>query len=161
MSDKKTNYEGFDLRMALVDAVPVLLFLAGGILLFCKLGSPVFLAGALFSTAAGACKVAWKFVLALRKKDAAVLPKLFRVLMPTGFVLMLLSVFLSAAAWGALVSSLLAMPSLVFLLLGCAGILLMTVFAFRLDKNDPRSNWLEQFTNAAAQAMFLLALLLA
>jgi hypothetical protein len=90
-----------------------------------------------------------------------VLPKLFRVLMPVGFVLMLLSVFLSAAAWGALVRSLLAMPSLVFLLLGCAGILLMTVFAFRLDKNDPRSNWLEQFTNAAAQAMFLLALLLA
>ena len=37
----------------------------------------------------------------------------------------------------------------------------MTVFAFRLDKNDPRSNWLEQFTNAAAQAMFMLALLLA
>ena len=37
----------------------------------------------------------------------------------------------------------------------------MSIFAFRLEKSDPRSNWIEQLTNAAAQAMFLTALLLA
>jgi len=161
MKRDNSQYEGFDLRMALVDLVPVALFLAGGMVLFGRIGSPVLLIGAIVCTAAGACKAGWKFLLALRKKDVAVLPKLFRVLMPAGFALMILSVLLDLAAWGALAKALLAMPSLAFLLLGCAGMILMSIFAFRLEKSDPRSNWIEQLTNAAAQAMFLTALLLA
>jgi hypothetical protein len=141
--------------------VPVALFLAGGLVRAGKIGGLWLPAGVILCTIAGACKAGWKFVLALRKKDAALLPKLFRILMPAGFALLILSAFLRPSAWGAAAKALLGMPSLIFLLLGCAGLALMTVFAFRLKKDDPRSNWLEQGTNAAAQAMFLLALLTA
>lgn len=147
--------------MAAVDTLPVLLFAAGGAVACARLGSALFGAGAALCTAAGAGKAAWKFVLALRGRDQKILRGAFRVLMPAGFALMLLSIPAAGAAWAALVRRLLAMPALPLVLLGCAGMALMALFAAKLDKTSARANWLEQWTNTAAQGLFLAALLLA
>ena len=143
--------------MAAADALPVALFCAGGAAASVRLGSPLFAAGILLAAAAGGCKVAWKFLLALRGRDRALLAALFRLLMPCGFALMGASIPLAPAAWAAL----LRLPSLPFFLLGCLGMLLMTAFAVRLPRESARTNWIEQWTNTAAQALFLAALLLA
>lgn len=44
--------------------------------------------------------------------------------------------------------------------LGTLGMVLMTVFAFRLDSSAPKANWLEQAVNGFAQACFFVGLLL-
>lgn len=38
--------------------------------------------------------------------------------------------------------------------------ILMSVFAVRLDSSDSRANWLEQVVNGASQASFFLGLLM-
>jgi hypothetical protein len=154
-------YEGFTLGMAAVDTIPVLLFAAGGAAAAARLQSPLFALGVALSTAAGGCKAGWKYVLALRQRDLPLLQKLFRILMPAGFALMLLSIPFSRAAWGGLMRALLRMPALACLLSGCAGIGLMSWFAAKADSRSARANWAEQLTNIAAQGLFLLALLLA
>ena len=52
--------EGFTVSLALVDAIPVLFFGASMILVAERFGSPLFIAGASLSTAAGCFKVLWK-----------------------------------------------------------------------------------------------------
>ena len=48
----------------------------------------------------------------------------------------------------------------VFFGLGALGMVLMTVFALRLDPRDPKANWLEQAVNGAAQLYFFIGLML-
>jgi hypothetical protein len=155
------SYAGFTLSMALTDTLPVILFCVGGALAFRRLQSPLFALGVLLSTAAGAFKAGWKLILALSRRDVTLLPRLFHILMPCGFALMILSIPASFAAWHTLFGSLLAMPSILFAGLGCAGMLLMAVFAAKLDGKNARDNWVEQLTNTTAQALFVIALLLA
>lgn len=152
--------EGVSVAMSLVDMLPVILFCAGGIVIFLRLGSFILLAGVIVCTAAGLCKAVWKLILALKKRDAAVLVKFFRVLMPCGFALIALSIPFAHAAWKALLISLFTLPALIFTIAGCAGMALMTVFAFALDGSKASSNWTEQLTNTVSQALFLTALLL-
>lgn len=38
--------------------------------------------------------------------------------------------------------------------LGALGMVLMTVFAFRLDSSDPKANWLEQAVNPSPRLAF-------
>ncbi len=161
MQKNHSPYEGFTLGMALTDTLPVALFCIGGAVAAARLQSPLFALGILLSTAGGGCKAGWKFVLALQRRDLPPLQKLFRILMPAGFAAMLLSIPFSPAAWGALWRGLLAPPALLFLLAGCAGMAAMTVFSVKADRRSARANWTEQWTNTAAQACFLLALLLA
>jgi len=160
-TENTSAYPGFTLGMAAVDTIPVVLFAAGSLAAWLWLRSPLFGAGALLCTIAGACKAAWKFVLALRRHDLPLLQKLFRLLMPAGFVLMGASIPFAPAAWARLARALLVMPSLLCWLLGCAGIALMVVFAVCANRHSARANWIEQLTNIAAQGFFLLALLLA
>lgn len=42
-----------------------------------------------------------------------------------------------------------------FLLAGALGMILMLVFAFRMDSSDPKVNWMEQTVNSLAQICFL------
>ena len=83
--------EGFTVALALVDAIPVLLFGASMILLGSRLQSLLFTVGAILSTLAGCCKVAWKLILGLKKKDVRWLNKGFLPLMGAGWLLILLS----------------------------------------------------------------------
>ena len=80
----------FTLSLALVDALPVLFFGAAAAMLGVKLQSAVFIVGAALCLLAGAGKVAWKLLLALRGKDVAILGAQLRYVMPVGFLLMIL-----------------------------------------------------------------------
>ena len=47
-----------------------------------------------------------------------------------------------------------------FFLAGALGIILMLVFAFRMDSSDPKVNWMEQTVNSLAQICFFIGLML-
>ena len=158
----KETYEGFTLSLALVDALPVLLFGASilliGILYF---RSPLFLIGAAFSFLAGFLKVLWKILLAAKGRDIVLLNRQFRVLMTCGFLLIILSLVLHAksisfpAVWRAISG----FPSALFFLLWFVGMLLMGILGRKLDSTKASSNWIEQGVNAAAQLFLLLGIL--
>lgn len=91
---KDTKYEGFTLGLALVDALPVLLFGGSCILVGIAFRSPLFIAGACICFLGGLLKVMWKIMLAVTGKDIQWLNKPFRYLLIGGFVLIILSVIL-------------------------------------------------------------------
>ena len=156
--------EGFTLGLALTDAVPVVCFAAGIALIAAQFGSPLFAIGAVLSVLAGCCKVAWKLLLALRKKDVPWLNKPFVPLQAAGFVIMLLALILniSRISWGGVLAAVTSLPALVFFL---AWIALMGFMGWYRShgfrKDDARSNWTAQLVNAAGQFCMLLGVLFA
>lgn len=48
-----------------------------------------------------------------------------------------------------------------FFLAGALGMILMLIFAFRMDSSDPKVNWMEQTVNSLAQICFFIGLMLA
>ena len=166
--DKKPNMtkdtvpEDFTLPLVIVDALPVLFFGGSTILLGLLFGRIFFLIGALLCFWAGAAKVIWKLLVVTRKKNVWWLFLQMRIVMPVGFALMLLSVVLRlntirlSAVWAAILS----FPSVLFFAAGVIGMVLMGVFASRLNSSDVRANWIEQLTNALAQAAVFIGLLL-
>ncbi len=151
----------FTVALAAVDALPVLFFGAAAALLGLKLQSALFLVGAVLCLLAGAGKVVWKLLIALRGKDVAILGAQLRYVMPAGFLLMMLGCFL---AEGETVRTLLhaavRLPSALFFALTIVGMIAMVVCAKKFDRRDVRANWIEQGINAAAQACALIGVLL-
>ena len=84
-----------------------------------------------------------------------------RIVMPAGFLLMLLSVILNLKAikLSAILSAVVSMPSVVFFAIGIVGMVLMGIFASKLDSSDVRSNWIEQITNSLAQGSIFVGIL--
>ncbi len=156
--------EGFTLWLALVDAVPVLLFGGSMILVASKFGHPLFIVGAVISTLAGCFKVAWKLILGVWKKDLRWLNKPFVPMQATGFALMLVSFILGFGTidWSAVLSGVVSFPSIGFFL---GWIALMGFMGwYRKNKfrnDDAKANWTAQFVNCAAQACLLLGILFA
>ena len=159
---KDTVPEDFTLSLALVDALPVLFFGGSMILTALLFKSRLFLTGALLCFWAGAAKVLWKIVVVKKKKNIWWLFLQMRIVMPIGFALMLLSVILNRKAirFAAVLTAVTSFPSVIFFSLGILGMVLMGVFASRLDSSDLRSNWIEQLTNTAAQAAIFAGILL-
>lgn len=161
--NKDTIPQDFTLSLVLVDALPVLFFGASMILLGVIYSSLLFLLGAIACFYAGACKVIWKLIVVLKKKNIWWMFMQMRIVMPIGFLAMLVSLIVDrshlngAAMWAGITS----MPSLVFFILGIVGMGLMFYFAFNLDSSDVKSNWIEQFTNGIAQCAFFLGILFA
>lgn len=159
---KDTVPQGFTLQLAIVDAIPVLFFCASMVAVGILFRSGLFLLGAGLVLFAGAAKVLWKIIVVCRQKNIWWMFLQMRILMPVGMLLMLASVLLNrsrihgAALWQAVST----MPSLACFLVGIAGMVLMTVFAFTLDSSDAKSNWIEQLTNGVAQAAFFVGVLL-
>ena len=124
--------------------------------------SRLFLTGALLCFWAGAAKVLWKIVVVKKKKNIWWLFLQMRIVMPIGFALMLLSVILNRKAirFAAVLTAVTSFPSVIFFALGLIGMVLMGIFASRLDSADLRSNWIEQLTNTAAQAAIFIGILL-
>lgn len=60
----------------------------------------------------------------------------------------------------AIFAGLTGFPACIFFGLGILGMILMTIFALRLDSGDPRANWLEQGVNGIAQMCIFIELLL-
>ncbi len=156
--------EGFTVALALVDAVPVLLFGASMILVAGKFGHPLFIAGAVISTLAGCCKVAWKLILGLWKKDLRWLNKPFVPMQAAGFLLMLVSFILGFGriSWGGVLTGICSFPALVFFL-GWLGLMGFMGW-YRKNKfsnQDARANWTAQIVNCLGQGCLLLGILLA
>lgn len=153
--------EGFTLALALVDAIPVLLFGAAALVFGTKLASPLFTLGAALALIGGAGKVTWKLIIALAHKNLPWLGRQMRITMPAGFLLMIVGAAMCGGRALALATSLVCIPCLPLVLVWVACMCAMGYFAGHRDQTSARDNWIEQLTNACGQAALLLAVLLA
>ena len=156
--------EGFTLGLALVDAIPVLSFGISMVIIASKFGSPLFMVGAALSVLAGCCKVAWKLILGIWKKDLRWLNKPFVPMQASGFLLMLVSFVIGfrKISWPAVGTALVSFPSLLFFV---AWIGLMGFMGWfrkhKFSNDDAKSNWTAQIINAVGQTCLLLGILFA
>lgn len=156
--------EGFTIGLALVDAIPVLSFGISMVIIASRFESPLFMIGAALSVLAGCCKVAWKMVLGIAKKDLKWLNKPFVPMQATGFLLMLISFILSfrKIAWASVLAAVVSFPSIAFFgaWIGC--MFGMSWYRkHKFQRNDAHSNWTAQIINAIGQTCLLLGILLA
>ena len=156
--------EGFTVALALVDAIPVLSFGISMVIIPTRFDSPLFLIGAALSVLAGCCKVAWKLVLGIWKKDLRWLNKPFLPMQITGFGFILGSLVTSIGKidWAGVVAAVLGLPSVLFFI---AWIGLMGFMGWyrknRFKHDDAHSNWTAQIVNAIGQTCLLLGILFA
>lgn len=156
--------EGFTVGLALVDAIPVLSFGISMVIIAGRFDSPLFMIGAALSVLAGCCKVAWKLVLGIAKKDLRWLNKPFLPMQITGFLLMLISFILGfrKIRWGGVLAAVTGLPSILFFL---AWIGLMGFMGWyrkhKFRNEDAKSNWTAQIVNAIGQTCLLLGILFA
>lgn len=156
---RDTVPEDFTLSLALVDGLPVLFFGGSMILAGVLLKSWVFLLGAGLCLFAGAAKVLWKIIVALKRKNIWWLFLQMRILMPIGMVMMIASAAVGSGDWAMIWQEMCSLPAAGFFCAGLAGMVLMLVFAFTLDSSNVKANWIEQLTNGIAQAAFFIGLL--
>ncbi len=159
---KDTIPEGFSVKLALVDLIPVVFFGLSAVRVGSLFHSALFIAGAALCLVSGIVKVLWKGIVAVSGRNVWPLFVQMRVAMPVGFALLLAAVIAGRArlSGAAILAGVTGFPSCIFFGLGVLGMALMTVFAFRLDSGDPRSNWLEQGVNGLAQLCFFIGLCL-
>ena len=156
--------EGFTLGLALVDAIPVLSFGISMVIIASRFDSPLFMIGAALSVLAGCCKVAWKMVLGLAKKDLRWLNKPFVPMQAAGFLLMFVSFIIGFGKinWAGVGAAILGLPSILFFI---AWIGLMGFMGWyrknRFKNDDAHSNWTAQIVNAVGQTCLLLGILFA
>ena len=156
--------EGFTIALALVDAIPVLSFGISMLIISGRFDSPLFLIGAILSVLGGCCKVAWKLVLGIWKKDLRWLNKPFVPMMAVGFGFIIGSLIggFRKIRWGAVLASVCAFPSVLFF---AAWIGLMCFMGWyrknRFQNDDAHSNWTAQIINAIGQTCLLLGILFA
>ena len=152
--------EGFTVALALVDAIPVLFF-GGTMILISKIfDSPLFFIGAALSLLAAVGKVAWKFILGLKKKDVKFLNKAFMPTQCVGWVIMIIALILGRKKlnFPAMGAAIISMPTLVFFIIGVLGMAGM-VYLKKNFKNTAKENWIAQCTNAVAQICIFLGFL--
>ena len=161
MSKKK--YESFSLGLALFDALPVIFFSVSMIMIAINFKNTIFILGAVMCTVAGLLKVIWKIIIAAAKKDIAILNRQMRVVMPIGFLLIIIGAVLGRKAvdFSAFWKNASKMPCLLFFIMTILGMVSMSIFAFNLDGTKAKSNWIEQITNATAQASLMIGIILA
>ena len=156
--------EGFTVGLALVDAVPVLSFGISMVIVASRFDSPLFLIGAVLSVLGGCCKVAWKLVLGIWKKDLRWLNRPFVPLMSVGFGFIIGSLIggWKKIRWAAVLASVLSFPSILFF---AAWIGLMGFMGWyrknKFKNDDAHSNWTAQTVNAIGQTCLLLGILFA
>lgn len=156
--------EGFTVWLALVDAIPVLSFGISMVIIAGRFNSPIFMIGAALSVLAGCCKVAWKLVLGIWKKDLRWLNKPFVPMQATGFLLMGISFVLGFGSidWAAVGAAVISLPSVLFF---DAWIGLMGFMGWyrknRFSNDDAHANWTAQIINAMGQTCLLLGILFA
>ena len=156
--------EGFTVGLALVDAIPVISFGISMVIIASRFDSPLFMIGAVLSVLAGCCKVAWKLILGIWKKDLRWLNKPFVPMQASGFLLMLISFVIGfrKISWPAVGAALVSFPSLLFFIawIGLMGFMgWFRKHKFRND--DAASNWTAQIINAVGQTCLLLGILFA
>ena len=156
--------EGFTVGLALVDAIPVLSFGISMVVIAARFQSPLFMVGAALSVLAGCCKVAWKLVLGIAKKDLRWLNKPFVPMQAAGFLLMLVSFVIGfdKINWANVGAAILSRPSVALFIAWIALLGFMGWYRKnRFSNDDARSNWTAQIVNAVAQTCLLLGILFA
>ena len=159
---RDTVPEGFSVPLALVDMLPVVFFGLSAIRLGGLFDSGIFVAGALICLISGVVKVLWKLIAAVSKKNIWWMFVQMRILMPVGFMALIAALIVDRANLdgAAVIAGLFGFPSCVFFAVGVVGMVMMFVFALRMDSSDPRVNWMEQITNSIAQICFFVGLML-
>lgn len=154
--------EGITLSMALMDAVPVLCFGASTMIVALRFRSPLFVLGAVLSTAAGCGKVLWKLILGAWGKNVRWLNQYFVPVQVTGFCLILLSLLLNAAsiAWGSIWAAVSHFPACICFLVWLVGMGCMMWYRKNRFDHSARANWTAQTINCVTQGALLLGLLL-
>ena len=156
--------EGFTVGLALVDAIPVLSFGISMVIIAARFRSPLFMVGAALSVLGGCCKVAWKMVLGITKKDLRWLNKPFVPMQAAGFLLMLVSFVIGFGKinWANVGAAILSLPSVALFIAWIALLGFMGWYRKnRFSNDDARSNWTAQIVNAVAQTCLLLGILFA
>lgn len=159
---KDTVPQGFTLGLALVDAIPVVFFGINCALIGTLFGSPLFIIGALLCLFGGAVKVLWKIIVAVKQKNIWWTFVQMRITMPVGFLLMLISLLVDyrKLSFASVMAGLFGLPSVIFFAAGLLGMILMGIFAVKLDNGNVKSNWVEQLTNGISQICICVGLLL-
>lgn len=159
---RETIPEGFSVPMALVDLIPVVFFGLSAVKAGSLFHSTLFMAGAAVCLLSGSVKVGWKLVAAVSQRNIWPMFVQMRILMPVGFLTMLIALIVDRAGLNgkAMLAGLTGFPACIFFLAGALGMILMLVFAFRMDSSDPKVNWMEQTVNSLAQICFFIGLLL-
>ena len=156
--------EGFTVGLALVDAIPVLSFGISMLIIGSRFDSDTFMIGAILSVLGGCCKVCWKLVLGIWKKDVRWLNKPFVPLMAVGFGFILGSLIggFRKINWAGVLASMISFPSVLFFV---AWIGLMGFMGWyrknKFQNDDAHSNWTAQIVNAVGQTCLLLGILFA
>ena len=156
--------EGFTLGLALVDAIPVLSFGISMVIIAGRVDSPLFMMGAILAVLGGCCKVAWKLVLGVAKKDLRWLNKPFVPMMASGFLLLLVSVVLNITKinWAGVGAAIIGIPSILFFLVWIGLMGFMGWFRkHKFQNDDAKTNWTAQIVNAVGQTCLLLGILFA
>lgn len=155
----KKKYEDFPLSLALFDALPVLFFSAAVVLIGLNYKNSFFITGSILCTLAGVGKVLWKIIIAATKRDIVWMNRQLRILMPAGFLLIIIGIVTGQVNIHTLKGKIFSLPSGIFFGIALLGMVLMSIFAVRLDGTKLHSNWIEQITNAVAQGCFLLGVI--
>lgn len=146
--------------MAITDAIPVILFSFSAVFIALIFKSVLFCIGAVLCVLAGLGKVTWKLIKAFSDKDVRLLFVQMRVLMPTGFLLIIISLFVDKADFSAVWKNVTGFPCVIFFAAGLAGMIAMTVLAIVTDPGSRRANIIEQTVNSVAQLCFLLGIII-
>lgn len=156
--------EGFTIGLALVDAIPVLSFGISMVIIASRFNSPLFMIGAALSVLAGCCKVAWKLVLGIAKKDLRWLNKPFLPMQITGFGFIIGSLLTSLGKinWPSVLKAVTSLPSILFFIVWIGLMGFMGRFRkHKFSNEDAKSNWIAQIINAVGQTCLLLGVLFA
>jgi hypothetical protein len=156
--------EGFTVALALVDAIPVLSFGISMLIIGSRFDSGTFMIGAVLSVLGGCCKVAWKLILGIWKKDIRLLNKPFVPLMAVGFGFILGSLIggFRKINWAGVLAAVFSFPSILFF---AAWVSLMGFMGWyrkhKFSNDDAHANWTAQIINAIGQTCLLLGILFA
>lgn len=160
-TDKEKKYD-FSLALTVVDIIPCILFGASMILLDRWFRSPLYLTAAIMCTLAGLCKVIWKFLICIFDKNIEVLNKQFKFVMPTGMLLLLISVFTMnrrGIATSQIIDFIMQSPSRWLLLAWLICCVLMVILRITLNMDLTKSNWIAEVANIVANSFLLIAVI--
>ncbi len=161
--NKNTIIEDFPLNLALVDLLPVIFFGLTSIFLGLIFNSLIFIIGALITFISGLLKVIWKIIVATKKKNIWLLFIQMRIIMPIGFLIMIVGFILYCLNNDITLffNSLFNITSIIFLILGLIGLVAMIICSIKLDSSDLKSNWIEESINSVTQLFIFIAILVA
>ena len=152
----------FPLSLAIIDIIPVAFFFAATLIISLRLKSPLFFTGAALTFLAGSCQVIWKSLIALNGTNIWPLHAQMKYVMPLGFLLMAIAVFLAhkTIGWKFILQSLISFPQLTFVILAVICCISMIILSFALGIKDIKSQWIEEGVNILFQgSVFALVLL--